>query len=161
MKEQLTPEEVKSIRIVVDSYINSTPHLKGSREIALAHTNLQRSKMWLGKVLGEIESSPYVNSENPTNNKIEPQAEHTESSLAKRWAENAIDSHVSRVKDFRSVISETVKKYRHIIDNCVGTNEYCQVYFAQSFLALEEAKMWLGWELDRIRNEEPQPDQMG
>lgn len=30
---------------------------------------------------------------------------------------------------------------------------YYSLYFTTSMLALEEAKMWLGWELDRIRKE--------
>ncbi len=71
-------EQIKKIRIDIDAMINSTPYLRSSREVSLAHTNLQRGKMWLGKVLQTIGTpNPYPESSNPTNASIEPQAEHT------------------------------------------------------------------------------------
>lgn len=144
---------ITTLRLEIDSFINSTRFIRQSREVSLAHTNLQRSKMWLGKAQGELGNpTPYTNSENPTNKVIEPQADHTENNLTKRW--NEIEkTHTARVKDFRFVCQETIDKFKKFFDNSESAGKRYDQYLIQSLLALEEAKMWFGWELDRIRLE--------
>ncbi len=165
-------ETIKSFRLRIDQFINSTSFLITSREVSLAHTNLQRSKMWLGKALGELKQpTPYPNSENPKNAVIEPQAEHTDSDLSEHWktmVETSFESdkdlkkayingnfnpvHIARVKDFRGEIETTAKGIKDFTrETNYVTSDY-NGYLYQSRYALEEAKMWLGMELDRIRN---------
>jgi hypothetical protein len=52
MVQENTPSNIKEFRLETDYLINSTRYLRTSREVSLAHTNLQRAKMWLGKALG-------------------------------------------------------------------------------------------------------------
>jgi hypothetical protein len=73
---------VKALRRETDAIIQSTKELPPSRERALAITKLQEGVMWLGmdlKRIGEENpgylSSPYPNSKNPENTKIEPTAD--------------------------------------------------------------------------------------
>lgn len=73
---------VKALRRETDAIIQSTKELPPSRERALAITKFQEGVMWLGmdlKRIGEENpgylSSPYPNSKNPENTKIEPTAD--------------------------------------------------------------------------------------
>jgi hypothetical protein len=151
MVQENAPSNIKEFRLETDCLINSTRYLRTSREISLAHTNLQRAKMWLGKALGETGTpTPYPNSENPKNDTIEPQADHAENSLITRW-QVIEDTHTARVKDFRFVCQTYVDHFKSYVANNESAGKYYDLYLQQSLLAMEEAKMWFGWELDRIR----------
>src|ERR1700744_1280545 len=149
-----TPEfkSIIDIRLVIDSFINSIPFLRGGREVSLTHTSLQRSFMWLGEALKSTGSqSPYVNSENPASKEIEPQAEKTKDSLIKRW-EVIEDTHTARVKDFRFCLSECISGFEKWQMNSESAGTKYDKCLEQSWIALKEAKLWLGWELARIRD---------
>ena len=73
---------VKSLRREADLIIQSTKKLPPSRERALAITKFQEGVMWLGmdlKRIGEENpgylTSPYPDSKNPENTKINPTAD--------------------------------------------------------------------------------------
>lgn len=52
------PEKIKNFRILIDGILKSL--VKDSREMSLAYTTLEESRMWLGNVLKEIGiRSPY------------------------------------------------------------------------------------------------------
>lgn len=149
--EKITTQ-LHDFRNIADTLINSTQHLLGSREISLAHTNLQRCKMWLGRTLGLLaEPTPYPDSENPANKTIEPQADHSEKSLLPEW-EKLEASQTVRVKHFRAECEKLIQPIKKFCNEPHPEVEggIVAMYVVQSLLALEEAKMWLGWELNRI-----------
>ncbi len=157
-KEEFT-QHVRAFRKDIDTLINSTQLLPPSREQALLKTNLQRSKMWLGKVLQEIGTpNPYPTSEQPASPTIEPQAEHSDINYESRW--NGMDM-TAKVKDFRSLVGEVVDRMKGMVsgDGAIMTDQdeegfgfvYMMISYITSLTALDEAKMWLGMELDRIR----------
>lgn len=157
VEERKPNETIVGFRLRIDTMINSTRHLKGSREVSLAHTNLQRAFAWLGKALGASGStSPYKDSFNPESKVIEPTAEHTEDNLLSQW--EAYPDQLARVKDFRAVLSEVksdLSKFIQVPDGAEKGYWYFQ-YLTQSFLSLDEASIWLGWELARIKKEQDQ-----
>lgn len=158
-------QQVRTIRAIIDTFINTAERFPvKSREISLCRTELQRAKHFLGLYLSlcmEAEN-PYPNSSDSTNTIIEPQAEHNNFDLFNVFNElGCDDEHVKMVKEFRQQIENC---FNHYFDDnfiCMSHNyqkHECKIikptfYFQQSFLALKEAKMWLGWELDRIRKE--------
>lgn len=155
--ERKPNEPIVGFRLRIDTMINSTRHLKGSREVSLAHTNLQRAFAWLGKALSASGStSPYKDSFNPDSKTIEPTAEHTEDNLLSRW--EAYPDQLARVKDFRAVVSEVKSDLNKFIrvPNGQETGYWYLEYLKQSFLALEEVTNSFGWELARIKKEQEQ-----
>ena len=152
-------EKIKELRVEIDRYINSTQILNTSREVSLAHTNLQRSKMWLGRCLAELGSpTPYPQADNSKNDVIEKQAEHTLKDLSVELS-SALSANVNGyrqttlVKEFRSIIQKTLDNFTITIKPEGNVDlDKLNIYLQQSQLALEEAKMWFGMELDSIRN---------
>lgn len=115
--------------------------------------------MWLGRCLAEIGSpTPYPQSDNPKSNVIEKQAEHTENTLVVEF-NDALAGGGHRqtvfVKVMRECIQRTLDNFSIKIDGKSQTldGDKLNLYATQSYLALEEAKMWLGNELDRIRRD--------
>lgn len=145
--------EIISFRHQIDAAINSFPYMRSSRETSLAHTNLQRAFMWLGESLKASGSpTPYVNSSNPANTTIEPQADHTENNLVPRW--QTIDqTQTARVKDFRYYLEQLIQNFRQWKEQNESTGPHYDACVQSSFMALIEAKCWLGWELNRIKKE--------
>jgi hypothetical protein len=70
--------------------------------------------------------------------------------LISRW-QVIEDTHTARVKDFRFVCQTYVDYFKGFVANSESAGKYYDLYLQQSLLAMEEAKMWFGWELDRIR----------
>lgn len=153
---------IRELRIGIDTCVNSIKLLAPSREVSLAHTNLQRSKMWLGQILrvsGEV--NPYPESDNPSSSVIEKQAEHTEKTFSdgrEGWA--SVKDQTAKVKFFRSEIEILLMGMRGIEKQVLSkpTRDWYDekekrqavLFFEQSHLALIEAKMWLGNELNNI-----------
>jgi hypothetical protein len=66
----------KECRVALDAGLQKVKELKGSREVALAITNLQQAIMWLGMHLkGLGEATPYPNSYKPENTIVDPTAD--------------------------------------------------------------------------------------
>lgn len=62
----MTVEDVKYQRIKLDGYAGAINRLNGSRELSLARTAAQASRMWLGQVLNAMnEAYPYPESKDP------------------------------------------------------------------------------------------------
>jgi len=128
------------------------PFIRQSREVSLTFTSLQRSFMWLGEALKASGfASPYVKSEDPTTKEIEPQAEKTKDSLIDRW-KLIEDTHTARVKDFRFCLSECISGFEKWQKQSETAGPKYDECLKQSWVALKEAKLWLGWELARIRD---------
>ncbi len=161
--------EITAFRHQIDAAINSFPYMRGSRETALAHTNLQRAFMWLGESLKASGSqTPYKDASNPASPHIEPQADHTENNLVPRW--QTIDqTQTARVKDFRYYLEQLIQNFRYWktgaqTDVLPANHEWeitaknqFDACVQESFMALIEAKCWLGWELNRIKKEKETP----
>lgn len=129
------------------------------KEIEKAADSLYLAKAWLGKILGELgEDTPYKNDGNrKTVEDIEPTADEDKGNntlvgynhlmFLADWKEK---SHIEKVDHLREEIQK-------LID---GTYDFCDSYpeieLEQSFVYkyLTEAKMWLGFELQRIRKVE-------
>lgn len=146
-------KNTRELRLEIDTCINSVKLLTSSREVSLAFTNLQRAKMWLGQVLAMSgDTNPYPESSNPSNLTIEPQAEHTERTFSDaRVGFNTDWGQTEKVKFFRSEIQLIIDEVDYI-GNIVPSSTY--TFRWQSTLALMEAKMWFGAELNRIRESE-------
>lgn len=143
---------IKDIRLTLDKFINSVRFIRQSREVSLTHTSLQRAFMWLGEALKASGSaSPYVTSEDPSVKTIEPQAEKTKDTLMDRWT-ILEDTHTARVKDFRFIIQEAINGFKEWRKNAESAGHSYDECLNQSWVALKEAKLWLGWELARIRD---------
>jgi hypothetical protein len=110
--------------------------------------------MWQGKALGAAGSeTPYKESLNAKSTFIEPTANHAEANnIIARW-EGIEVSQTARVKDFRSLITDIVKLFKQFIKTSESAGPDYDLYLIQSRLAIEEANMWFGWELARIKKE--------
>lgn len=134
----------KELRLEIDAVLNAFSVIKTSREVSLAFTNLQRAKMWLGKVLeAEGRQTPYPQGDNPASAVIEPQAEHTA---------KAVDiplgmDQTGLVKFFRAEVQRVTDLYPLTLPDPATWNAR---YVQESLLSVQEAKMWLGMELHRI-----------
>lgn len=164
--------EIKNLRIQIDGLAQLTRELKpithdtqfewfkkpyneNSKEIEKAVDSLYLAKAWLGKILGELgETTPYINDGNrKTIGDIEPTADQQWNleknevwNTAYEWSKK---SHIEKVDWLR----EEIKK---IIDTTTDFSEtYPEIGLEQGFVYkyLSEARFWLGFELQRIREE--------
>ncbi len=144
---------LKEFRLDIDRCINTARKLDNTREVSLAHTNLQRAKMWLGKALGKAGAiNPYPNSENSSNAIIEAQADHGPEDyfMQPEW------NQTQRVKELRNIIQRITDSFEVFQAKSETFGSKYDLYCIQSLLAAEEAKMWLGWELNRIYESTPE-----
>lgn len=147
---------IKDIRLRISRYQNSISLLEQSREISLVKTNLDRGFAWLGKTMEFLGSTtPYVQSENPDSKAIEPTADITQTTLSQEWV--ILDNtQTAKVKDFRHRLQDTINNVESIMGSLyINGNGVAGrkpvIAIEQAFISLIDAKMWLGWELGRIK----------
>lgn len=118
------------IMSITDNGIRSDQTVKSKDSILLA-------KAWLGKVLESLnEPSPYKNDgRRKTISDIEPTAERTYTNYSEHLKINW----------------QEIKK----ITGEVGSKTYEDIYQHNIFTHLSEARFWLGFELQRLREENP------
>jgi hypothetical protein len=134
-------ERIRIIRRDIHALMNSVKVLNPSREVSLALTNLEKAKMFLDMRLKELDQENlYPESMNPESKKIEPTAEAVDGHI---FNENGL-SQTSGVKRIRSVIQTIIDAYQD--------HNFEGIFVQTSWLALIEAKMWLGMELSRIKS---------
>ena len=170
---QLT-KELKPIELNMDDYIMSYsdlieyPNLKKnlklhSKEIEKSYDNLILAKAWLGKVLGELgEDTPYKNDgKRKSVEDIEETADVAKNltvNIDGGWEEM---SHIQRVDWLREEINVLVVKVYDLLTasqiipeiKVKHSRQLLTMYFDSCFRYLSEARMWLGFELGRIRDE--------
>jgi len=153
------PATIKEFRSRLDMFLNSLPLLHLSAEMTLAKRSLQMSFSWLGKALKEQGSkTPYTSSEDPGSSHIEPLADHNPRQSLANVFENIDETHTARVKAFRAKMTEYIKEFTDFlnreINNLKETDENRQYGWAIFFSlkSAKEAKIWMGWELGRIRD---------
>ena len=152
--------DIRYLRLQVDHIYNSCHLVNRSAEIVKAMDSLLIAKAWMGKMLQAIgEQNPYAESHNPQSPVIEKAADETTSNMLSVFESENVMTQTGRVKYLRSMISETGSIARIVISGKEGYNvekkmksfEAMFPYFALQHL--QEAKMWLGWELGFIRKE--------
>ncbi len=128
--------------------------LMPSREISLAITDCQRTIHHTGLTLKNMESkNPYPESTNPDSPKIEPIYEDADMDQFKKdlYEFKALETQTARVKALRGYIDEVMQS--SFPDNFMGILPYeAAFHLSRSLQWLTEVKMWLGWELGRIRD---------
>lgn len=163
-------QKIKQLRVKLDGLTQLTqaldPHGVGhatrTREISLAITSLELSKMWLGKVLKELgTANPYPESKNPETEKIEPAADtaynqtvNSEGSFLSGVIKEEIwneFTHIQKVKWLRAEIEKVELELKKLhTDISYGTYEWDYIKHSTKYCI--EAGMWLGMELGRIRD---------
>lgn len=155
-------ELIKSLRVEITALSWTNGLLNPSREVSLAYTNIQRSKAFLGKVLQALEQpNPYPESTDPQSKRIEPQADTPEENPYLGRIRELPQTQLAITKGLRQICDELIDKIKNFIKENNSnpalqeywTSFWANAYLMSSCLALEEAKMWYGWELDRIRKE--------
>ena len=150
--------DIRYLRLQVDHIYNSCHLVNKSAEIVKAMNSLLIAKAWMGKMLQALgETNPYSESHNPQSPVIEKATEETTSDMLSVFEGENVMTQTGRVKYLRSMISETMNTARIVISGKEGYNAEKKMksfdamfpYFALQHL--EEAKMWLGWELNFIR----------
>lgn len=125
-------------------------------ELSKTYDSLILAKAWLGKILGELgESTPYTkDGQRKTVQDIEPTADSVrileiekDYIADKKWSEM---NHIEKVDWLREEI-------KNIIDTTTDfSQELPEIELEQGFVYkyLSEARFWLGFELQRIRENE-------
>ena len=172
LTKELRPFEHKGFTPIYEQFSEGTDgeltkesviYLKtNSKEIEKAVDNLYLAKAWLGKVLGELgESTPYANDgKRKTVEDIEPTADTDlliGKSLKEGWLVDdnlevwAKKSHIEKVDWLREEIEKICKfeSRLHLMLRAIA-----RTYFIYSHKHLCEAKFWLGFELQRIKEQE-------
>jgi hypothetical protein len=155
-------ESLKPLEIVHNRWLESSLEpmsgykiMENSKEIEKAAESLYLAKAWLGKIMGELgESTPYANDgKRKTVEDIEPIADEANHNDV---VSNHYDvpykeiSHIEKVDFIRQEI-------QNIID---GDYDFCEdipyIELEQGFVYkyLCEARFWLGFELQRIKEVE-------
>lgn len=155
----MTVENVRKWRLSIDSFINSCGCLRPSRELSLTKTNLELSKMWLGMILKDLGTpNPYPESMNPDSKVIEPMAEHTKDTIfpADIKADEDIPLFVGRIKFFRGEVEKVIVELKENATQVfLPENRIVIAPIAndQAYIALVEAKLWLGMILNAVREQ--------
>jgi len=145
-------QTIRKTRIQLDAVFVLTGKLTPSREVSLAKTHFETSKMMLGKVLGELgTANPYPESKNPESSKIEPTAD-----TADRVEINFADGtdQIARVKLLRQDAEQLCKSIEDIINVTMEHPHKWKLmdFLKSSYLECQKGMRWLGMELGRIRD---------
>ena len=126
------------------------------REIEKAIDSLFLAKAWLGKVLGALGAeSPYPkDGTRKTVKDIEPTADKAiESNPTKDGRVYEQRSHIEKVDWLRQEISEIIKLGEKLYENNINPTTKVSVLHANNIHThLCEARFWLGFEFERIKN---------
>ena len=150
-------KELKPIKIAdsVDMLVEENKYLfedYNSDEIDKAYNSLILGKAWLGKILGELsENTPYTNDgKRKTVEDIEPTADThrgiTHLTTKGNW--NTDYNHIEKVDWLREEIKEIndrVKEQLHFVES------ERMLLLERVEQHLSEARFWLGFELQRIK----------
>ena len=131
-----------------------------SSQIMKATDSLFLAKAWLGKILGSLGiESPYPkDGSRKTVADIEPTADRADLSY---YCIEPLDyehkSHVEKVDWLRQEISRAVKELVNLeigkFNVTFGLNREIAIARTKSYTHLSEARFWLGFELERVREE--------
>jgi hypothetical protein len=128
--------------------------LENSKEIEKAVDSLYLAKAWLGKVLGELENKNPYGSGYKTKEDIQPTADKYiigcdsyEEDFNSTWKEK---SHIEKVDWLRTEIEKVVNQIKEQL-HFVESERMLLLERVEQYLS--ESRFWLGFELERIKNE--------
>lgn len=160
-------EKVKELRVRIDGLTQLVNDLKpkeflSARHIIKTYDDLLLGKAWLGKVLGELGTeSPYANDgSRKTVGDIESAADTSdELNWIKQgsWTSKVtgIDlNYIEKVDWLRQEIQKVIKEVDNIPLTLQMISDKLNVSAYQSKIHLSEARFWLGFELQRIKEED-------
>lgn len=141
--------EIKKFRIKFDKVLYFLGKIKRTSEITLAFQGMQMSRGWLGKVLAELKAeNPY-----PKANKVEdipPTADTwTPQSNGQTWVNDV--PHLVQINNMRNDIQELIDILDKMVYALVIKYPKVSGFLFFSFKWASEAKMWLGFELQNMR----------
>lgn len=141
--------KLREIRVKLDLISKLTNTLGKSREISISYTSIQNSKLWLGKVLREMEiPNPYPESRNSTSKVIEPAADTAGEIHTVGYEE--LDE-IGKTKELRNLLKQVEETIYDIKDHELPTKLSHEFKF-QSYIECMKAGMWLGMHLGVIRD---------
>ena len=159
---ETTTQKIKSLRTKIHLLFTVIAVVGSSRALSLAKTNLERAKMFLGLSLKELGvENPYPNSMDASNLKIEPTADRSpEDEIQSVIVElndiagaekPGLNGMIKQIKYLRAKIEAALADHR-IEMGVIGDVEDGVVimWLTQAYIALTEAKMWLGVELSEM-----------
>lgn len=165
-------EQIKQLRVSIDGLAQLTKELKpmdcnsnnpglknNSPQIEKAYDSLILAKAWLGKMLGELGVDNPYKSGYKTKEDIEPTQDVSEVlcttglegiATNKTWKEL---NHIEKVDCLRTEIEKIVNEIKSIArtDAQNFTKEF-NISRTNCYNHLCEARFWLGFELERIKN---------
>ena len=151
-------DQLKSLRHEISALGLHIKELPQNRNVALCYTATQRSKMWLGKVLGIIDvPSPYLkDGERKDVKDIEPEAEKAETIIS---IEGNLIEKIDTIRQKSGIVADKIADLSvtvPIIVKLTNKTKYFKYNCAisEAYRAMCEVRMWLGWELGAIRDEE-------
>lgn len=165
-------QKIKELRVRIDGLAQLTKGLEpdtlcgesdckdcpyiNSQQIDKAVDSLYLAKAWLGKMLGALGTeSPYSkDGARKTVEDIEPTADRKEPLTWENWFVPAdkMDNHIKKVDWLRQEIKKSIVDFGSIWLAEYG--DFGGFYYSIVFQNLSEARFWLGFELERIREEE-------
>lgn len=141
---------IKEVRTQIGIAEETLKHRTDSPELTLSYRQVQRGSMWLGLVLAALGTgNPYPQSTNPDNKTIEQRSDYTAKSL--ELPKGRIEGIKFLRGELQFIIDELKEKTTSVPWNEDGLDA-----LKTSIRALKEAKMWLGMELNRIKQAEDQ-----
>jgi hypothetical protein len=146
-------QELQQIRSDLKTLGEVTKKLPSSRYMSLSITALEEATMFVGGTIKELNNgkSPYVNSENPFNETIDPYHKDENVRILQVPVEYSEWSTIQRIKWLRMMLELTVTKIRLIDKNVIEGWGVAVFVYAQ--LHVIKAKNWLGMELGSIRDQ--------
>ncbi len=146
--EATVEEKIRHMRIGVDLVAKTIKLLPGSPELTKAHNSAMLGRAWLGKMLGAMGTpSPYPNDgTRKTVKDIEPAADKAAAVEIKLNGQDSVIEHVDKL---RQAIGETIKQVEGFSSQ---SGRKADVMKENVYTHLCEARFWLGFELERIKN---------
>lgn len=143
-KDQLAIE-IKSKRQEVDALLKATEKMVKSEETKRAYLSARRGLAWLGKSLQALGTpNPYPKSTDAKSSVIEDRADQSDFTL------DITDlTPIGVVKKFRELLQEHADWCQTIQAQYLN-NKNLESALEQSIISFSDAKMDLGWELNRI-----------
>lgn len=140
---------------------NTVAKLKKSRELTIARTSLQNAMMWSGTFLKESGQgdNPYakLDGKRTSVEDIEPMFEATSNTIDKEFFKEGEIVVIDKLREFLDELHEAVLEY---VDNPKDLGDVSQKKLITLNMILfnvlnhiTEARMWLGMELGRMRDE--------
>lgn len=143
--------KIKDLRLRMSRLIKYLNNRQAKpRYVALAFTSLELSRMWLGKVLGKLDTPyPYPESTNPES-KVIKKATDTDAVSDLEVPEEYKNDPVAELKLLRGVVTVYTEEIKDIFSH-YNHDIYPEATFA--YEKIMETNMWLGMALGELREE--------